>query len=308
MSTKWLGIERGVERTRGFAFARLGQIFAGSAVDASTWDALEEVLLAADVGVATTSELLEELQLQARRGRLGSPDQLISELQIRLIARLESVASPQRLCAAGMLNVLLMVGVNGVGKTTSSAKLATYLRDQGFKVMLVAADTFRAAGVDQLKLLGERAGVHVVASRAGADPASVVFDGVVSARAKAADVVVADTAGRLHTKTNLMDELGKIRDLLDKQDVNSVSTILVLDATTGQNALPQAREFTRAARVDGLFVAKLDGTAKGGVVFSLVRELAVPVFFVGTGEGLEDMSVFDPRTFVRALFGEMARV
>jgi len=206
------------------------------------------------------------------------------------------------LAPEGELAVLLVVGVNGVGKTTSIAKLADYWKRQGQRVMLAAGDTFRAAAIDQLKLWGDRAGVPVVAQNPGSDPGSVVFDAVVAARARGTDLLIVDTAGRLHTKVNLMEELKKIRRVLDRQNVKHARTVLVLDASTGQNAIVQGRAFKSATGLDGLILAKLDGTAKGGVVFAIVDELEVPVLFVGTGEQPGDLSEFDAEAFVRALF------
>src|SRR6266849_3583005 len=194
------------------------------------------------------------------------------------------------------------VGVNGVGKTTSIAKLADYWKRQGQRVMLAAGDTFRAAAIDQLKLWGDRVGVPVVAQNPGSDPGSVVFDAVVAARARGTDLLIVDTAGRLHTKVNLMEELKKIRRVLDRQNVQHARTLLVLDASTGQNAIVQGRAFKEATGLDGLVLAKLDGTAKGGVIFAIVDELEIPVLFVGTGEQVGDLSEFDAEAFVRALF------
>jgi fused signal recognition particle receptor len=199
---------------------------------------------------------------------------------------------------------VLVVGVNGVGKTTSIAKLGNFWRRQGYSVVLAAADTFRAAAIDQLKIWGERAGLPVVAHQPGADPGSVVFDAISAARARGADVVLIDTAGRLHTKFNLMEELKKVRRVIDKQNVPNVTTVLVVDATTGQNAITQAQQFAKTAGLDGLIVTKLDGTAKGGVVFAVTREVGVPIMFVGTGEKLDDMSDFDADDFVDALVGD----
>ena len=202
----------------------------------------------------------------------------------------------------GQLGVLLVVGVNGVGKTTSIAKLADYWKRQGQRVMLAAGDTFRAAAIDQLKLWGDRVGVPIVAQNPGSDPGSVVFDAVTAARSRGIDLLIVDTAGRLHTKVNLMEELKKIRRVLQRQNVEHVRTLLVLDASTGQNAIVQGRAFKEATGLDGLILAKLDGTAKGGVVFAIVDEIEVPVLFVGTGEQLGDLSEFDAEAFVRALF------
>ena len=204
----------------------------------------------------------------------------------------------------GSLSCILVVGVNGVGKTTSIAKLGNLFRSQGYNVVLAAGDTFRAAAIDQLKIWGERAKVPVVAHQPNADPGSVVFDALSSARSRNADLVIVDTAGRLHTKFNLMEELKKIRRVIDKQNVPNVTTVLVVDATTGQNAISQAQQFAKTAGLDGLIVTKLDGTAKGGVVFAVTREVGVPIMFVGTGEKIDDMSDFDADDFVDALVGD----
>jgi len=204
----------------------------------------------------------------------------------------------------GNLSLILVVGVNGVGKTTSIAKLANLFRTQGYSVVLAAGGTVRAAAVDQLKIWGDRARVPVVAHQPNADPSSVVFDAISAARSRNADLVIVDTAGRLHTKFNLMEELKKIRRVIDKQNVPNVTTVLVVDATTGQNAITQAQQFAKTAGLDGLIVTKLDGTAKGGVVFAVTREVGVPIMFVGTGEKLDDMSDFDADDFVDALVGD----
>jgi len=217
-----------------------------------------------------------------------------------MVGALMPVDEPRPLLADG-LTVLLVIGVNGVGKTTTIAKLGNYLRREGREVLLAAGDTFRAAGSEQLEVWAERLGLPCVASQTGADPGSIVYDAISAARARGVDVVLVDTAGRLHTKTNLMEELKKIRRIIERQEVESRS-LLVLDASTGQNAILQAQSFAGAAGLDGIIVTKLDGTAKGGVVFSIIGELGAPILFVGTGEKVDDISEFDPDTFVSALF------
>jgi fused signal recognition particle receptor len=223
-----------------------------------------------------------------------------------LVGILEGTSQPAELVLpAGQLTTVLVVGVNGVGKTTSIAKLANYWQHQGRRCIIAAADTFRAAAIDQLKIWADRAGVLVVSHQHGADPGAVVFDAWQAARSRNAEVLLVDTAGRLHTKFNLMEELRKISRVLAKQDPNAPeATLLVLDATTGQNALTQAREFQKTANISGLFLAKIDGTAKGGCVFPIVRELGVPILFLGSGEKIDDIDPFDARAFVDALLQE----
>jgi fused signal recognition particle receptor len=254
-----------------------------------------------------TDDLMDRLRGEHRSGEIQHSRDLFDALKDALATSLEDVAEKQAktpLVRRGTLSCILVVGVNGVGKTTSIAKLGHLYRSQGYNVVLAAGDTFRAAAIDQLKIWGERAKVPVVAHQPNADPGSVVFDALSSARSRNADVVIVDTAGRLHTKFNLMEELKKIRRVIDKQNVPNVTTVLVVDATTGQNAITQAQQFAKTAGLDGLIVTKLDGTAKGGVVFAVTREVGVPIMFVGTGEKLDDMSDFDADDFVDALVGD----
>jgi fused signal recognition particle receptor len=304
--SRWFKLDKGVEKSREGIFARIASVFEQSRpIDDDLWDELEELLLEADVGVQTTDQLLEILRNEVELGNAESSKDLYRLLREELVQSLEAVAptAPEAMLAApGELGVLLVVGVNGVGKTTSIAKLADYWKGERKQVMLAAADTFRAAAIDQLKLWGERVGVPVVAQNPGSDPGSVVYDAITAARARGADLLIVDTAGRLHTKVNLMEELKKIRRVLERQNVQHVRTLLVLDASTGQNAVIQGRAFADATGLDGLILAKLDGTAKGGVVFAIVDELEIPVLFVGTGEKLGDLSEFDPNAFVSALF------
>ncbi len=304
--SRWFKLDKGVEKSREGVFARIASVFEQPRpIDDALWDELEELLLQADVGVHTTDQLLEILRNEVELGNASNSKDLYRLLQEELVLSLSEIAPAEpteMLAPEGELAVLLVVGVNGVGKTTSIAKLADYWKRQGQRVMLAAGDTFRAAAIDQLKLWGERVGVPVVAQNPGSDPGSVVFDAVVAARARGTDLLIVDTAGRLHTKVNLMEELKKIRRVLDRQNVKHARTVLVLDASTGQNAIVQGRAFKDATGLDGLILAKLDGTAKGGVVFAIVDELEIPVLFVGTGEQLGDLSEFDPDAFVRALF------
>jgi fused signal recognition particle receptor len=301
-------LDQGVEKSRTGFFGRIKTLLtAERPIDDDLWDELEELLIQADVGVQLTDELMERLRGEHRAGEIQSSRDLFDALKDALATSLEDVAEKQAkapLVQRGALSCILVVGVNGVGKTTSIAKLGNLYRSQGYNVVLAAADTFRAAAIDQLKIWGERAKVPVVAHQPNADPSSVVFDALSSARSRNADVVIVDTAGRLHTKFNLMEELKKIRRVIDKQNVPNVTTVLVVDATTGQNAIVQAQQFAKTAGLDGLIVTKLDGTAKGGVVFAVTREVGVPIMFVGTGEKIDDMSDFDADDFVDALVGD----
>jgi fused signal recognition particle receptor len=303
---RWFKLDKGVEKSREGVFARIARVFEQPRpIDEELWDELEELLLQADVGVHTTDQLLEILRNEVELGNATSSRDLYRLLREELVLSLSEVApaSPEDMLAPdGQLAVLLVVGVNGVGKTTSIAKLADYWHKQGRRVMLAAGDTFRAAAIDQLQLWGDRVGVPVIAQKPGSDPSAVVFDAVAAARARGMELLIVDTAGRLHTKVNLMDELKKIRRVLERQAVEHVRTVLVLDASTGQNAIVQGRAFKEATGLNGLILAKLDGSAKGGVVFAIVDELEIPVLFVGTGEHLGDLSDFDPEAFVRALF------
>jgi fused signal recognition particle receptor len=296
---------RALEQTRRTWFSRLGGIFQRG-LDESVWEELEETLLAADVGVATTEAVLRRLRERVRAQGISDPELALEALKEELIAVLD-VGGPR-----GQLwgregpwprpAVILVVGVNGSGKTTSIGKLAHAFRAQGLKVLLGAADTFRAAAIDQLRQWAERAGAEVVAHQQGADPGAVAFDAVAAAEARGVDVVIIDTAGRLHTKSNLMEELRKVRRVVQRRIPSAPhEVLLVLDATTGQNALQQARYFSEAVGVTGVVLAKLDGSAKGGVVFPIAHELGLPVLFVGTGEGPDDLAPFDPREFVEAL-------
>lgn len=291
-------------RTRGAFFGQIAGLLGTSDIDDEFWDDLEALLIQADVGVDTTLSLVEAVRDQvAREGILRASDvkSVLKDQMLALLNTNDAYASVQG--RSRLLTVVLVVGVNGSGKTTTIAKLANYYRQQGQQVVLAAADTFRAAAIDQLKVWGDRAGVTVIAHQPGSDPGAVVFDAIKSSQARGTGMVIVDTAGRMHTKYNLMKELEKIRGIASKQVHQAPhETLLVLDATTGQNALNQARHFKESVGVTGVVLAKLDGTAKGGVVFAIARELGVPVRFVGTGEGLDDLAEFDRGVFIDSLF------
>ena len=295
-------LEKGLAKTRRGFFGRIASLLGPSDITEDTWEELEALLIQADVGVNTSMELVEELRRAASRQGIRRAEELKELLKAHMIEILEA---PQREHAAEerLLTVILVVGVNGSGKTTSIAKLAKFHKDQGRQVILAAADTFRAAAIEQLQIWGERVGVPVIASMPGSDPGAVVFDALKAAIARKMDVVIIDTAGRLQTKYNLMEELKKIHSICRRQVHRAPhETLLVLDATTGQNALSQARAFKEAVNITGVILAKLDGTAKGGMAFAVAKELGLPIQFVGTGETLDDFAVFDARTFVEALF------
>ena len=290
--------------SRGSTFARsLGGLFSRNPrLDDDLLDEIETALLTADVGVAASTELVEKLRKRMKAREFADANALLAALRAELVAMLAPVAVPLRIEGAAGPFVILTVGVNGVGKTTTIGKLAHRFKQQGHSLMLAAGDTFRAAAVAQLQAWGERNGVPVVAQGQDADAASVAFDALQAARARGIDVLVADTAGRLHTQQGLMAELGKIRRVLGKLDPDAPHEVLmVIDGTTGQNALSQLRQFHAAVNVTGLVVTKLDGTAKGGVVFALAREFGIPIRYAGVGEGREDLREFDPEAFVDAL-------
>ena len=294
-------IKQALKRSRDTWFGRVTSLFDRTAIDEAVWAELEELLISADVGVNTTEKLIDGIKQRVKEEKISQGSLVHSALKAEMVNILN--IAPQGVADnLSLPRVILAVGVNGCGKTTSIAKLAYNLKNEGRRVILVAADTFRAAAIDQLKRLGGRVGVDVVAHQPGADPGAVVFDALQAAQSRRIQEVIIDTAGRLHTKFNLMEELKKIRRVAAKIDATAPhEVILVLDATTGQNGLAQARYFTEAVGVTGIFLAKLDGTAKGGIVLAICDELKIPIQFIGVGEKLEDMAPFDAETFVEAL-------
>jgi fused signal recognition particle receptor len=292
----------GLARTRNAIFGRVAELLGASQVTNETWEELEGLLIQADVGVETTLHVVERLRRRTRDEAIVRVGVLQSALREELRALLSD--PPPLDLGSRPLDVVLVVGVNGSGKTTSIAKLAHRFRREGRRVLLAAADTFRAAAMDQLAVWAKRAGVDLVKGPERGDPGAVVFDALQAARSRGMDIVIVDTAGRLHTQRNLMDELRKVRTVAAKNvDGAPHETLLVLDATTGQNALSQARRFREAVEVSGVVLAKLDGTARGGMVFAVARDLDLPVRFVGTGEGMDDLIPFDADAFVEGLLG-----
>jgi fused signal recognition particle receptor len=305
-------VEEGLARTRRGFFGQIAGLFEVDEITDDIWEDLETLLIQGDVGVDTTVAVLDRLRDRVEAERLKKPAAVYAALQDELV---EVLVRPERELAARNAAtvpesdvaegpyVILVVGVNGVGKTTTIAKLTRYYRDQGKSVVIGAADTFRAAAIDQLEIWANRVGAPLIRHQPGADPGAVVFDAVEAARSRQADVLIIDTAGRLHTKTNLMEELRKLKRIIAKQLPGAPhETLMILDATTGQNGLTQAKVFMEVVDVTDVAVAKLDGTAKGGIVFSIARELRLPIRYVGTGEKLTDLAEFDAHQFVKALF------
>jgi fused signal recognition particle receptor len=288
-------------RTRNAVFSRVAGLLGASEVTDETWDKLEELLVRADVGVSTTMYLVDRLRQRSRDEAILQAEELQRALREELRALLPP-ASPLNLGGREQ-DIVLVVGVNGSGKTTSIAKLAHRWKRQGHTLLLAAADTYRAAAVEQLDIWAKRIGVDIVRGPQGGDPGAVVFDALQAARSRGRDRVIVDTAGRLHTQYNLMSELQKVQKVAEKNVEDAPhETLLVIDATTGQNALSQARHFQEAVDVTGVVLAKLDSTAKGGMVFAIARELQLPIRFVGTGETLDDLAPFDPDAFIEGLF------
>ena len=296
--------EQATKPSRDRWFGRIVGLLRSPQLDDSVWDEIEEILISSDVGVETSLRIIDHLKEEVRSGKLETPEAVTDALRQALtndlgaddeefIPAADDAAKPY---------VILMVGVNGVGKTTSIGKLAYHFTASGRRVLLGAADTFRAAAAEQLEILGERVGVDVIRHASGADPGAVAYDAYQASKARGADVLIIDTAGRLHTKSNLMEELRKIHRVLKRQDDTAPhQVILTLDATTGHNGLAQAKSFREAVDCTGIFLAKLDGTARGGIVLAIRQELQVPILFIGTGEGMADMAPFDAEDFVDAL-------
>jgi fused signal recognition particle receptor len=295
-------IQASLAKTRQSFFGRIGALFQANEITEETWEELEALLIQADLGVDTALDLVERLKERVRTENIKRVEDVKLALKQELVALLAQPA-PSMLDDPRSLTVVLVVGVNGSGKTTSIAKLARYYRQRGRRVVLAAGDTFRAAAIDQLKIWGDRLGISVIAQAPGADPGAVVYDAIrASQESRSADILIIDTAGRLHTKYNLMKELEKVRAVAARQVHDAPhETFLVLDATTGQNAISQAKHFKEAVGASGIILTKLDGTAKGGIVFAIQKELGLPVRFVGTGEKMDDFAEFDPQAFVDAI-------
>ena len=296
-------LKEGLKKTKEAVFKQVTSLFSRyTVIDDDLYEELEEILITSDVGVGTTEQILEALQDTVRRDKITEPEQARIAL-MKILAEMIGEGEPLNLSTSPA--VVLVIGVNGVGKTTSIAKIANLLKKDGKKVMLAAADTFRAAAIDQIAVWADRVGVDLIRHDEGSDPASVVYDAVSAAKSRGADVLIVDTAGRLHNKKNLMDELAKINRVISRELPDAArETLLILDATTGQNAVIQAAEFKNAANITGLVLTKLDGTAKGGIVFSIKRELDIPVKFIGVGEQMDDLQVFHADEFVKAMFEE----
>ena len=294
-------LKKGLFKTKDAIVGKIDSLFKKfQKVDEDLFDELEELLISADIGVNTTEEILDELRDSIKENRIKEPEAVKTEL-LSILKRMVGEHEPLRLDTKP--SVILVIGVNGVGKTTSIGKIAAELKHSGKKVVVAAADTFRAAASEQLSVWCDRAGVDIIKQAAGADPASVVFDAINAVKSRKADVLIIDTAGRLHNKKNLMDELAKIDRVINRELAGcSKETLLVLDATTGQNAVMQAKEFKEASEITGLVLTKLDGTAKGGIIIAIKQELGMPVKFIGVGEQIDDMKPFNAQEFASALF------
>ena len=292
----------GLSKTRDNIVAGFDSLFLGyDVIDDDFYEELEEILIMADIGINATTAILDDLKEKVSEQHIRRPQEC-RQLLINSIKEQMAVGEADYEFENGR-SVILVIGVNGVGKTTSIGKLASLLKDDGKRVILAAADTFRAAAVEQLSQWADRAGVDIICGQEGADPASVVYDAVAAAKARKADILICDTAGRLHNKKNLMSELNKIYRILEKEYQDAIlETLVVVDGTTGQNALVQAREFSEAAKINGIILTKLDGTAKGGIAVAIQSELGIPVKYIGVGEKIDDLQRFDADSFVNALF------
>lgn len=295
-------LKAGLSKTKDAFVGKINNLFRAFAkVDEELLEELEEILISADIGVEVTEQIIDDLREKIKDDHITDPEEtkkILFDMLKDTIGEGESIAEND-----GDMTVILVIGVNGVGKTTSIAKIANVMKKRGKKVVLAAADTFRAAAIDQIGVWADRIGVDLIKQTEGSDPAAVVFDAAAAAKKREADVLIVDTAGRLHNKKNLMAELAKINRVIDRELPDAVrETLLVLDATTGQNALIQAKEFKNAAEITGLVLTKLDGTAKGGIVISIKHELGIPVKFIGVGEKVDDLEVFNADEFISALF------
>jgi fused signal recognition particle receptor len=293
--------KKGVQRSKETWFGKVKNLFDRPAIDDATWDELEEILIASDVGMTTGEKLINNVKNRVKNEKLKDSESVRQALKEEIVKLLQVEIKPVEVVT--LPKVTLVIGVNGGGKTTSIAKLSNEIKREGKTLLLAAADTFRAAAIDQLKKWGERVGVEVIAHQPGADPGAVVYDALQAAKNRQIQEVIIDTAGRLHTKFNLMEELKKVKRVITKIDPSAPhEVLLVIDATTGQNGLAQAKYFTEAVGVTGIFLAKLDGTAKGGIILAICDELKIPVKYIGVGEKLEDIAKFDAGAFVDALF------
>lgn len=295
-------LKEGLTKTRNSISEKVEQVLSfNKAIDEELYEELEEALIMSDMGVSTTEKIISMLRTKVKEDKITESEGVktaIKDIIAEIMGGEKRSVMPESTPA-----VYMIVGVNGVGKTTSIGKMANYLKSNGLKVMLAAGDTFRAAAIDQLEVWGQRCGVEVIKQKEDADPASVIYDAIQSAKARKADVLICDTAGRLHNKKNLMEELRKINKVIEREYGNAYKqTFLVLDGTTGQNALIQAKQFIEVADVNGLILTKLDGTAKGGIVVAINDELSIPVKMIGVGEGIDDLQEFDPKAFAEALF------
>lgn len=300
--------EGAIEKTRLQWFNPIKQLFKRPEIDDDLWEKLEELLISADVGFSATQRLLNSLKNRIHEEGIKCPENTLDILKKEMVDSLTIDLESNALKLTKTPLVILMVGVNGVGKTTNIAKLAQLYKKNDYAVLLGAADTFRAAAIGQLQVWGDRIGVDVIAHQQGADPGAVAFDTLAAATARKSDIVLIDTAGRMHNKVNLMEELKKIQRVLARKQENlDQRVLLTIDASTGQNGLAQARSFDRALKCHGIFLSKLDGTAKGGIVLAISEELKLPILFVGTGEQLEHISSFEPSQFVEALFGSVTQ-
>ncbi len=295
-------LKNGLTKTRSNFTDRITEILLGTvSIDDEMYEELEEILITADIGVETSMYIIDKLKEKIREDKVKDPAEVkgtLKKVLIEILGEQKGSIKPSK-----VPETILVIGVNGVGKTTSIGKISAKLKEENYKVIMAAADTFRAAAIDQLEVWSKRAGVDIVKHQEGSDPGAVVFDAIQAAKARKADVLICDTAGRLHNKKNLMDELGKINRIIDREFSDSArKTLLVLDGTTGQNAVIQAKQFMEVCKIDGIVLTKLDGTAKGGVIISIMHSLNLPVELIGVGEKIEDLQEFDAEQFVEALF------
>ena len=295
-------LKNGLEKTKNNLTGKISDMLSSAvSIDDDLYEELEEILITADIGVETTTYIIDKLKEKIKEQKIKDPsliNQCLKEIIIDILGDEKNSIKPEK-----TPEIILVIGVNGVGKTTSIGKMCSKLKDSGNKVIMAAADTFRAAAIDQLEVWSRRAGVDIIKHQEGSDPAAVIFDAIQAAKARKADVLICDTAGRLHNKKNLMDELSKINRIIDREYKEAFKqTLLVLDATTGQNAVQQAKQFTEVCPIDGIILTKLDGTAKGGIVISIKHSLDIPVKLIGVGEGIDDLQEFCSRDFAEALF------